>query len=56
MREKVEVAWAEAEIREKAERKRVSTKTKAKTEALDIAKARPEVEAKELTQMAKSAI
>ena len=32
---------------------RVSAKTKAKTEALDIEKARDEAEAKEITQMAK---
>ena len=40
MREKLEGARDEAEIRLNAERTRVSTKAKAKTEALDIAKAR----------------
>ena len=40
MREKVEGARYESKIRVNAERTRVSTKTKAKTEALDIAKAR----------------
>ena len=47
---------AESKIREKAERKRVSTETKASTEALDIVKARDKAEAKEITQMNKSAI
>ena len=46
MTEKVEGARDEAEIRVNAERTRVSTKTKAKTEALDIAKARFEAKAK----------
>ena len=46
MREKVEGARTEAEIRGKAERMRVSTETKAKMEALDIAKGRAEAEAK----------
>ena len=40
MREKLEGARAESEIRGNAERTRVSTKIKAKTEALDISKAR----------------
>ena len=35
---------------------RVSTKAKAKAEALDIAKAKDGAEAKEITQMAKAAI
>ena len=39
MREKVEGERAEAKIRGNTDRTRVSTKTKAKTEALDIAKA-----------------
>ena len=46
MREKVEGAMDEAEIRLNAERMRFSTKTKAKTEALDIAKARAEAKTK----------
>ena len=46
MREKVEEAMDEAEIRVNAERTRVSTKTKAKTEALYIAKVRAEAKAK----------
>ena len=45
MREKVEGARDEAKIRVNAERTRVSTKTKAKTEALYIAKLRAEDEA-----------
>ena len=56
MREKVEVARAEAEIRGKSERTRVSTKTKANTEDLYIAKGRAESEAKEITYMSKAAI
>ena len=56
MREKVEGERAEADIRGKAERTRVSTETKDKTEALDIAKLRAEAEAKEITQTAKAAI
>ena len=56
MIEKVEGARAEAEIRGKAERMRVSNKTKAKTEALDIAKGRAEAKSKEITEMAKYAI
>ena len=51
MRERVEGARAEAEIRGKDERTRVSTETKAKTEALDIAKGRSEADTKEITQM-----
>ena len=47
---------AESEIRGKAERTRVSTKTKAKTEPLYIAEARTGSKAKETTQMAKYAI
>ena len=46
MREKLEGARDEAKIRVNSERTRVSTKTKAKTEALDIAKARSEAKAK----------
>ena len=46
MREKVEGERDEAKIRVNAERTRVSTKTNAKTEALDIAKARAEDKAK----------
>ena len=42
MREKLEGARYEAEIRVNAERTRVSTKTKANMEALDIAKAMDE--------------
>ena len=56
MREKVEGARDEVDIRGKAERTRVSTKTKAKTEALDTAKTRYEDEAKEITQMGKATI
>ena len=44
MREKEEGARAEAEIRGKAERTRVSTKTKANMEALDISKGRADYE------------
>ena len=40
MREKVKGARAGAKIRGKADRTRVSTKTKSKTEALDIVKSR----------------
>ena len=46
MREKLEEAWDEAEIRVNAERTRVFTKTKARTEALDTAKARADAKAK----------
>ena len=46
MREKVKGARDEAKIRVNAERTRVSTKSKAKTEALDIAKAIAEAKAK----------
>ena len=46
MREKVEGARDEDEIRLNAERTRVSTKTKAKTEALDISKVRAESKSK----------
>ena len=46
MREKVEGERDEAEIRVNAERMIVSTKTKANTEALDIAKVRAEAKAK----------
>ena len=46
MREKVEGARNEAEIRVNDERTGVSTKTKANTEALDIEKARAEAKAK----------
>ena len=46
----------EAEIRGEAKRTKVSTEIKAKTEALDIAKARAEAKAKEITHMAKSSI
>ena len=46
MREKVEGARDEAGIRVNADRTMVSTKTKAKTEALDISKARTEAKAK----------
>ena len=56
MREKVEGGVAEAKIRGKAERTRVSTETKDKTEALDIAKLRAEAEAKERAEMAKTTI
>ena len=56
MREKAKGARAESKIRGKAERTTVSTETKAKTEALDIAKGRAEVEAKEITEMVKYAI
>ena len=56
MREKLEGARAEANIRGKAERTRFSTKTKARTEALDIAEGRAEAEAKEITQMSNSDI
>ena len=42
MREKLEGTRDEADIMVNAERMRVSTKTKAKTEALDIAKTRAE--------------
>ena len=45
-----------SEIRGNAKRMRVSTETKAKTEDLDIAKTRAEVEAKEIIQTAKAAI
>ena len=45
MREKVEGVRDEAKIGVDAERTRVSTKTKAKTEALDIAKARADAKA-----------
>ena len=47
---------AESDIRGKAERTRVSTKTKANMEALDIAERRAEAEAKEITQIAKASI
>ena len=53
MREKVEGARDEAELRVNTERTRVCTKTKAKTEALDIAKSRTEAKAKEITPMVK---
>ena len=56
MREKVDGDRAEAEIRVNDERTRVSTKTKAKTEALDIDKARYAAKAKEITQVDKYAI
>ena len=56
MIEKVEGARAEAEIRGKAERTRVSNKTKAKTEASDIAKGRAKAKSKEIREMAKYAI
>ena len=46
MREKVKGARDEAKIRVNYERARVSTKTNAKTEALDIAKARAETKTK----------
>ena len=46
MREKLEGARDEAKIRVNAERMRVSAETKAKTEALDIEKARAEAKAK----------
>ena len=46
MREKVEGVRDESKIRVNAERTRVFTKIKAKTEALDIAKARAEAKAK----------
>ena len=46
MREKLGGARNEAEIGVKADKTRVSTKTKAKKEALDIAKARAEAKAK----------
>ena len=46
MREKVEGARDESEIRVNTERTRVSTKTKAKTEALDIEKTRDEAKEK----------
>ena len=46
MGEKVEGARNEAEIRVNAEKTRVSTKTKDKTEALYIAKARAEAKVK----------
>ena len=53
MIEKVEGERDESEVRGNAESMRVSAETKAKTEALDIEKARDEAEAKEITQMAK---
>ena len=53
MIEKVEGERDESEVRGNAESMRVSTETKAKTEALDIEKARAEAEAKEITQIAK---
>ena len=56
MREKLEGTRAEAEIRGKYERMRVSTKTKAKTEVLDKAKPRAESKAKEIIQTKKSTI
>ena len=40
----------------KDERTRVSTKTKSKTESLDIEKSRPEVKVKVITQMTKASI
>ena len=46
MREKLEGTRDESKIRVSAERTRVYTKTKAKTEALDTAKARAESKAK----------
>ena len=49
MREKLEGARAEAKIRVNDERTRVSTKTEAKTEALDISKSRSDAKAKEIT-------
>ena len=54
MREKIEGERAKSEIRGNSERMRVSTKTKAKTEALGVTKARSEIEAKEITYMDKS--
>ena len=56
MREKVEGARDESKIRVNAERTRVSTKIKDKTEALDIAKTRAEAKAKYIIQMAKASI
>ena len=56
MREKLEGVRDEAEIRGNAKRTRVSTKTKAKTGALDIAKGRAEAKARKITHMAKTAI
>ena len=53
---KIEGARAEAEIRRKAERTRVSKKTKAKTEVLDTEKSRAEAKAKEITHMTKADI
>ena len=46
MREKVEGARDESEIRVNIDRTRVYTKTNIKTEALDIAKTRAEAKAK----------
>ena len=46
MREKVVGARAEAKIRENSERTRVSTKTKSKTEAVYIEKARADAKGK----------
>ena len=54
MREKLEGERAEAKIRGKAERTRVSTKIKANMEALDIAKGRADAKSKEITHMSKA--
>ena len=53
---KLEGVKTEAEIKGKAERTRVSIKTKAKTEALDITKVRAEAEEKEITHISNAAI
>ena len=54
MREKLEGVRSEAKIRGKAKRTRVSTETKAKTDALDIAKGRADAKEQEIPQMAKA--
>ena len=54
--EKLGGARAEEKIRGKAERTRVSTETKAKTQALDIVKARADDKEKEITQTDKASI
>ena len=51
MIEKLEGARAEDKIRKKSKRTRVFTKTNAKTETLDIAKARADTEAREITHI-----
>ena len=56
MREKLDRARAEAKIRGNDDRTRVSTDTKAKTEAIYIEKSMADSEANEITQMAKDDI